>query len=71
MSIKHEDASTSVPEYTNTNTSVPGFHMEGEDRGILTLSIGPQHPGSGHFRLIIKVDGDIIVEGITRPWVCA
>jgi NADH-quinone oxidoreductase subunit D len=67
MSIKHEDASTSVPEYTNTNTSVPGFHMEGEDRGILTLSIGPQHPGSGHFRLIIKVDGDIIVEALPDP----
>ncbi|MDP8888852.1 MAG: NADH-quinone oxidoreductase subunit D, partial [Thermoproteota archaeon] len=27
----------------------------------MTLSVGPQHPGSGHFRFIIKVDGDYIV----------
>ncbi len=24
--------------------------------------IGPQHPGSGHMRIIIRVDGDVIVE---------
>ena len=29
---------------------------------ILTVSVGPQHPGSGHFRLIIVIDGDIIVD---------
>jgi NADH-quinone oxidoreductase subunit D len=27
----------------------------------MTLNVGPQHPGSGHMRLIIKVDGDYIV----------
>ncbi|MDQ3852235.1 MAG: NADH-quinone oxidoreductase subunit D [Thermoproteota archaeon] len=27
----------------------------------MTLSIGPQHPGSGHMRIIVVVDGDIIV----------
>jgi NADH-quinone oxidoreductase subunit D len=27
----------------------------------MTLSVGPQHPGSGHFRFTIKVDGDYIV----------
>ncbi|MEW5840114.1 MAG: NADH-quinone oxidoreductase subunit D [Thermoproteota archaeon] len=27
----------------------------------MTLSIGPQHPGSGHFRFTVKVDGDYIV----------
>lgn len=31
-----------------------------EDR-LMTLSIGPQHPGSGHFRFTVKVDGDYIV----------
>jgi NADH-quinone oxidoreductase subunit D len=31
-----------------------------EDR-LMTLSVGPQHPGSGHFRFTIKVDGDYIV----------
>ena len=28
---------------------------------LMTLSVGPQHPGSGHFRFTIKVDGDYIV----------
>ena len=31
-----------------------------EDR-FMTLSVGPQHPGSGHFRFTIKLDGDYIV----------
>jgi len=33
----------------------------------LELSIGPQHPGSGHFRLIVHVDGDIIVRATPDP----
>jgi NADH-quinone oxidoreductase subunit D len=31
-----------------------------EDR-LMTLSVGPQHPGSGHFRFVVKIDGDYIV----------
>jgi len=27
----------------------------------LDVSVGPQHPGSGHFRMLIRVDGDYIV----------
>ena len=44
----------------------PGLNVErrpsepSEDRYI-TLSIGPQHPGAGHMRIIVVVDGDIIV----------
>ena len=34
--------------------------LEDRDR-YMTLSIGPQHPGSGHMRIIVVVDGDIIV----------
>jgi NADH-quinone oxidoreductase subunit D len=34
---------------------------ESEDDRLMTLSVGPQHPGSGHFRFIVKVDGDYIV----------
>jgi NADH-quinone oxidoreductase subunit D len=34
---------------------------ESEDERLMTLSIGPQHPGSGHFRFTVKVDGDYIV----------
>src|SRR4026207_2072079 len=34
---------------------------ETEEDRLMTLSVGPQHPGSGHFRFTIKVDGDYIV----------
>jgi NADH-quinone oxidoreductase subunit D len=34
---------------------------ESEEDRLMTLSVGPQHPGSGHFRFVIKVDGDYIV----------
>jgi NADH-quinone oxidoreductase subunit D len=34
---------------------------ESDDDRLMTLSVGPQHPGSGHFRFVIKVDGDYIV----------
>jgi len=33
----------------------------------LTISVGPQHPGSGHFRLIINVDGDRITKATPDP----
>ncbi|MDE1812032.1 MAG: NADH-quinone oxidoreductase subunit D [Thaumarchaeota archaeon] len=39
----------------------PGMNIETVDDKIMTLNVGPQHPGSGHMRLIIKVDGDYIV----------
>ncbi|MCC6029097.1 MAG: NADH-quinone oxidoreductase subunit D [Candidatus Korarchaeum sp.] len=35
--------------------------MSLEER-TLELLIGPQHPASGHMRLVAKVDGDIVVE---------
>ena len=34
---------------------------ESPDDRLMTLSVGPQHPGSGHFRFTIKLDGDYIV----------
>lgn len=33
----------------------------------VSLSVGPQHPGSGHFRLLVKLDGDIILEAKPDP----
>jgi NADH-quinone oxidoreductase subunit D len=39
----------------------PGINLEKVDDRIMTLNVGPQHPGSGHMRLIIKIDGDYIV----------
>ncbi len=29
--------------------------------------VGPQHPGSGHMRIIVRIKGDIIVEAIPDP----
>ena len=37
----------------------------GEDK--LTVSIGPQHPGAGHFRFTITVEGDTIVDCVPDP----
>src|SRR5688500_12340348 len=34
---------------------------ETEEDRLMTLSVGPQHPGSGHFRFTIKGDGDYVV----------
>ena len=34
---------------------------ESEEDRLMSLSVGPQHPGSGHFRFTIKLDGDYIV----------
>ena len=39
----------------------PGLSLEKVDEKIMTLNVGPQHPGSGHMRLIVQVDGDYIV----------
>lgn len=54
---------------TKKNLSIEGMDIsplenlsttKEEDR-LMTLSVGPQHPGSGHFRFTIKIDGDYIV----------
>ncbi len=39
-----------------------GFGVEERGRGVLEVFIGPQHPGSGHMRIILYVDGDVIVD---------
>ena len=38
-----------------------GLALQKVDERIMTLNVGPQHPGSGHMRLIVQVDGDYIV----------
>ncbi len=50
-------------DFTNSRLPSQSFHveqLEDTDR-YMTLSIGPQHPGAGHMRIIVVVDGDIIV----------
>lgn len=29
---------------------------------VVELSIGPQHPGSGHMRFVVRLDGDVMVD---------
>ena len=47
---------------------IPGvFVEEYSGEGELTVSVGPQHPGSGHFRIIITLNGDLISQAIPDP----
>jgi NADH-quinone oxidoreductase subunit D len=41
--------------------------MEADNLAEVTLSVGPQHPGSGHFRLVVSVDGDTITKASPDP----
>jgi NADH-quinone oxidoreductase subunit D len=45
----------------------PGLQLENVDDRIMTLNVGPQHPGSGHMRIIVKIDGDYIVDADPDP----
>jgi len=47
--------------YPKDKEILPGLQLEKVDDRIMTLNVGPQHPGSGHMRIILKVDGDYIV----------
>ena len=42
-------------------TLPPGLAIQKADERIMTLNVGPQHPGSGHMRIIVQIDGDYIV----------
>jgi NADH-quinone oxidoreductase subunit D len=46
---------TSNPTQTDVTAS------ETKDPSTLDVSVGPQHPGSGHVRILMRVDGDYIV----------
>ncbi|MCE4617421.1 MAG: NADH-quinone oxidoreductase subunit D [Desulfurococcales archaeon] len=41
---------------------LPGMDLKKIGKDLYEVFIGPQHPGSGHMRIIIRVDGDVIVE---------
>ncbi len=48
-------------DQSSSNWLPPGLALQKVDEKIMTLNVGPQHPGSGHMRLIIQIDGDYIV----------
>ncbi len=41
---------------------IHGMDVKKIGRDLYEVFIGPQHPGSGHMRIIIRLDGDVIVE---------
>ena len=51
----------------HTEQLPPGLQLEKVDDRIMTLNVGPQHPGSGHMRIIVKIDGDYIVDADPDP----
>src|SRR3989454_433727 len=55
---------TEKPAQENTLAS-PSPDEPGAE--TLTLSVGPQHSGSGHMRLIVELDGDIIINAEPDP----
>jgi len=48
-------------DQSSSNWLPPGLALQKVDERIMTLNVGPQHPGSGHMRLIVQIDGDYIV----------
>src|SRR5437660_11416229 len=48
-------------------TSVVSSEQSESESQTLTISVGPQHSGSGHMRLIIEMDGDIIIRASPDP----
>ena len=50
-----------------TKQMPPGLQVDQVDDRIMTLNIGPQHPGSGHMRIIVRIDGDYIVDADPDP----
>jgi len=45
-----------------SDLEIPGTEVRKLEKDLYEVFIGPQHPGSGHMRIVIRVDGDVIVE---------
>ena len=56
-----------MTEVIPTKQMPPGLQVDKVDDRIMTLNVGPQHPGSGHMRIIVKIDGDYIVDADPDP----
>jgi len=40
---------------------LPGMEVRPVERNVYEVQIGPSHPGSGHMRIIVELDGDVMV----------
>lgn len=52
----------SVRESTIAELRAKGIEVRPLEKETYEVFVGPQHPGSGHMRFILRLDGDIIVE---------
>src|SRR5437870_13314087 len=57
----------SAPPKPPPLTTVESTETSGAGAQTLTMSVDAQHSGSGHMRLIVEVDGDIIVNVAPDP----
>src|SRR5437870_12600082 len=48
-------------------TDLPSMSPTEPGAQTITLSVAPQHSGSGHIRLIVELDGDIITNAMPDP----
>ena len=46
------------------------FSTEKISKDKMTISVGPQHPGAGHFRFTVTIDGDTIVDCVPNRVTC-
>ena len=51
-----------APQRDDLGLKIPGITSRKVGRDLYEVFIGPQHPGSGHMRIVVRVDGDVIVE---------
>ncbi|MFP3283176.1 MAG: NADH-quinone oxidoreductase subunit NuoD [Nitrososphaeria archaeon] len=42
--------------------ALPGMDVRRLERNLYEVYIGPAHPGSGHMRIVVRVEGDVMVE---------
>jgi|Deesub1362A_J573_1020465.scaffolds.fasta_scaffold00076_106 NADH-quinone oxidoreductase subunit D len=70
MSENVEEMLLEVPVQPPTDLFLPvskKFLEEAYRNDEYVVLVGPQHPGSGHMRIILRIRGDIIVEAIPDP----
>jgi NADH dehydrogenase subunit D (EC 1.6.5.3) len=48
------NSSEVLVDQTSSKWLPPGLALQKVDERIMTLNVGPQHPGSGHMRLIVQ-----------------
>ncbi|MEM0366535.1 MAG: NADH-quinone oxidoreductase subunit D [Acidilobaceae archaeon] len=57
-----KESPTSTSDATIKELETRGIQVRKIEKEVYEVFIGPQHPGSGHMRIIVRLDGDIIAE---------